>query len=99
MAETVTMEKVVTAPAGDALNVCHTPGILTLTDANTTVGYCRHDDDGRIEYIFVHPAHRRRGHARRMLELVRERTGHALRLEPPISPLGARLLRYCESAD
>lgn len=75
--------------------VRHTPGILTLTDANTTIGYCRYADDGRIEYIFVHPAHRRRGHAKRMLELVRERTRAPLRLEAPVSPLGARLLRHC----
>lgn len=83
----------------DGLEVRHTPGILTLSNPNTTVGYCRYDDDGGIEYIFVHPSYRRQGHAKRMLEQVRECTRGALRLEPPISPLGAKLLRYCEDVD
>ncbi|MBX3651421.1 MAG: GNAT family N-acetyltransferase [Burkholderiales bacterium] len=83
--------------ADDGLDIRHTPGILTLSNANTTVGYCRYGEDGRIEYIFVHPAYRRQGHAKRMLERVRECTRGPLRLEPPISPLGAKLLRYCES--
>ena len=89
----------VAACADDGLDVRHTPGILTLSNANTTVGYCRYRDDGAIEYIFVHPAYRRQGHAKRMLQRVRECAGGVLRLEPPVSPLGARLLRYCEGSD
>lgn len=89
-------ESMVAASANDELEVRHTPGILTLTNANTTVGYCRYGDDGDIEYIFVHPAYRQQGHAKRMLERVRECTRGVLRLEPPISPLGAKLLRYCD---
>ncbi len=88
--------EVLAAGTDQGLDVLHTPGILTLTNANTTVGYCRYDDDGGIEYIFVHPAYRRLGHAKRMLEQVREQLHRPLRLEPPISPLGAKLLRYCE---
>ena len=87
------------ACAADALDVRHTPGILTLSNANTTVGYCRYRDDGAIEYIFVHPAHRRQGHAVRMLEQVRAQLRRPLRLEPPVSPLGAKLLRHCDGAD
>jgi GNAT superfamily N-acetyltransferase len=83
----------------EGLDVRHTPGILTFTNANTTVGYCRYDADGRIEYIFVHPAYRRQGHAKRMLQRVRECTGGVLKLEPPVSPLGAKLLRYCGGSD
>jgi len=75
----------------------HDHGILTITDANTTIGYCRHDDEGAIEYIFVHPAYRRQGHAKRMLSLVRERVRKPLRLEPPVSPLGTKLLRHCDT--
>lgn len=77
------------------VSVRHAHGILTITDANTTIGYCRHDDDGNIEYIFVHPACRQQGHAKRMLELVRERVRKPLRLEPPVSPLGEKLRLYC----
>jgi ribosomal protein S18 acetylase RimI-like enzyme len=89
---------VVAAYRDDGLDVRHTPGILTVVNANTTIGYCRYADDGRIEYIFVHPAYRRQGHAKRMLEQVREQLRRPLRLEPPISPLGAKLLRCCEVA-
>ena len=74
----------------------HVRGILTIANTNTTIGYCRYDEHGSIEYIFVHPAYRRSGYARRMLKLVREELRRPLSLQPPISPLGARLQRYCE---
>ena len=44
-----------------AIRINHPPGILTLTDVNTTIGYCRYNPDGEVEYIFVHPARRRQG--------------------------------------
>ena len=70
----------------------HTDGIITITDANTTIGYCRYAPSGEIEYLFVSPAFRRRGHARHMLHLVEERLGIPLRFAPPISPLGSHLI-------
>ena len=76
--------------------IVHVRGILTIANTNTTIGYCRYDEHGSIEYIFVHPAYRRSGYARRMLKLVREELRRPLSLQPPISPLGARLQRYCE---
>jgi ribosomal protein S18 acetylase RimI-like enzyme len=79
--------------AGETLHYNRTPGILTLTNANTTIAYCRYDPTGKIEYLFVNSAFRRRGHARRLLEMVEAETGETLRFEPPISPLGAHLVR------
>jgi GNAT superfamily N-acetyltransferase len=76
--------------------IVNTRGILTIANINTTIGYCRYDEGGSIEYIFVHPAYRRSGYARRMLALVREQVRQPLSLQPPISPLGARLQRYCK---
>jgi GNAT superfamily N-acetyltransferase len=76
--------------------IVNTQGILTIANINTTIGYCRYDEGGSIEYIFVHPAYRRSGYARRMLALVREQVRQPLSLQPPISPLGARLQRYCK---
>lgn len=32
-----------------SIRVDHTPGIITITDANTTIGYCRYDESGEIE--------------------------------------------------
>lgn len=66
----------------------HADGIITITDSNTTIGYCRYDESGTIEYLFVGPPFRRRGHAARMLALVEDRLGKTLDFEPPLSPLG-----------
>jgi len=66
----------------------HADGIITITDANTTIAYFRYDESGAIEYLFVGPTFRRRGYARRMLALVEERLGTKLHFEPPLSPLG-----------
>jgi GNAT superfamily N-acetyltransferase len=74
-----------------------TPGILTLTDANTTIGYCRYNPDGEVEYIFVHPAHRRRGHARYLLKLVEQDVQGPLSFQSPISPLGQTLKNAYEA--
>ena len=81
-----------TDPAGLALRVQHTPGIITITDANTTIGYCRYDECGEIEYVFVSPAHRRKGYAGLMLAIVEKRLEVKLRFQPPISVLGGRLV-------
>jgi GNAT superfamily N-acetyltransferase len=71
----------------------HTPGIVTIADANTTIGYCRYTDDGEVEYIFVNHAHRRRGYGRTLLAIVQSTVQRTLRFQPPISPLGAALQR------
>ena len=36
----------------DGLRVRHEAGIITLCDANTTIGYCRYAEDGEVEYLF-----------------------------------------------
>lgn len=73
-----------------------TPGILTLSDANTTIGYCRYDAAGEVEYLFVNPAFRRRGVATLLLNEVAAETGAALRFQPPLSPLGKALIAAWE---
>ena len=80
------------SPGPATLRVFRDAGVISITDANTTIGYCRYDPAGEIEYLFVHPAHRRRGHALRMLKLVEAECGGPLRFQPPISPLGQRLI-------
>jgi len=73
------------------LRINHTDGIVTITDPNTTLGYCRYNDAGEIEYLFVHPAHRRRGHGMRLLRIVESHLLSSLVFQPPLSPLGRRL--------
>ena len=75
----------------EPVRINRTPGILTLTDANTTIGYCRYNPDGEVEYIFVHPAHRRRGYGRYLLKLVEQAVQRPLSFQSPISPLGRAL--------
>lgn len=78
--------------AGETLHLKRAPGILTLSDANTTIAYCRYETSGEIKYLFVNPAFRRRGHARRLLAMVEAETGATLLLNPPISPLGRHVV-------
>ena len=72
--------------------VSHASGIITVTDANTTLGYCRYGDDGEVEYLFVQSARRRQGLAMRLLALVEQQVGGPLRFREPLSPTGRRLV-------
>jgi len=68
-------------------------GVFTLKNENTTLGFVRFNDLGEVEYIFVNPIFRKKGLAKRLLKLVKEKTGKKLILQPPISPLGEKLLK------
>ena len=71
-------------------------GVFTLKNNNTTIGFVRFNNLGEVEYIFVNPIFRKKGLAKRLLKLVREKTGKKLILQPPISPLGEKLLNSIE---
>ena len=68
-------------------------GVFTLKNPNTTIGFVRFNDSGEVEYIFVNPIFRKKGFAKKLLRLVREKTGKKLILQEPISPLGVNLLK------
>jgi len=68
-------------------------GIFTLKNNNTTIGFVRFNDLGEVEYIFVNPIFRKQGLAKKLLRLVKKKTGKKLTLQEPISPLGAKLLK------
>jgi hypothetical protein len=72
-------------------SVKHTPGIVTISNANTTIAYCRYTEGGEVEYIFVNSGHRRQGYAKQLLALVESRVQCRLRFQAPISLLGAKL--------
>ena len=67
-------------------------GVFTLKNENTTIGFVRFNDSGEIEYIFVNPIFRKKGLAKKLLGLVRKKTGKKLIFKLPISPLGKKLL-------
>ena len=73
-----------------------TDGIYTLKNTNTTIGFVRFNNIGEVEYIFVNPLFRKRGVAKKLLKLVKEKTGKKIILQKPISPLGAKLLKFLE---
>ena len=67
-------------------------GVFTYKNENTTLGFVRFDDKGEVEYIFVNPIFRKNGIAKRLLKLVKKKTGKEIVLQEPISPLGSKLL-------
>ena len=66
-------------------------GVITFKNKNTTIGFIRFNDKGEVEYIFVNPAFRKQGVARKLLKLTKEKLGKELIPQEPISPLGKKL--------
>ena len=66
--------------------------VFTFKNENTTLGFVRFNVKGEVEYIFVNPIFRKQGLAKKLLRLVREKTGKEIILQEPISPLGSKLL-------
>tara|TARA_B100001059_G_C17474307_1_gene398565 strand:+ start:262 stop:528 length:267 start_codon:yes stop_codon:yes gene_type:complete len=67
-------------------------GVFIFKNSNTTIGFVRFNLNAEIEYIFVNPIFRKQGIAKKLLKLVKEKTGKKLVLQHPISPLGSKLL-------
>ncbi len=67
-------------------------GVFTYKNENTTLGFVRFNGNGEVEYIFVNPIFRKQGFAKKLLNLVKEKTGRKIVLQEPISPLGQKLL-------
>ena len=74
-------------------------GVFTLKNINTTVGFVRFNDIGEVEYIFVNPIFRKKGIAKKLLKLVKEKTQKKIIFQKPISPLGNKLLQSLEKWD
>ena len=74
-----------------------TEGIFTLKNINTTIGFVRFNAMGEIEYIFVNPLFRKKGIAKKLINLVKNKTGKKIIFQKPISPLGSKLLMSLES--
>ena len=66
-------------------------GVITFKNKNTTIGFIRFNDKGEVEYIFVNPAFRKQGVAKKLLKLTKEKLGKELVPQEPISPLGKKL--------
>ena len=66
--------------------------VFTFKNKNTTLGFVRFNVKAEVEYIFVNPIFRKQGLAKKLLKLVKEKTGKDIILQEPISPLGSKLL-------
>ena len=66
-------------------------GVFTFKNKNTTIGFIRFNSLGEVEYIFVNPAFRNKGLAKKLLKLTREKIGKDLKPQEPLSPLGKKL--------
>ena len=76
--------------------VNETDGVFTFKNDNTTLGFVRFNKIGEVEYIFVNPIFRNQGLAKKLLKLVKEKTGKKIILQEPISPLGSKLMKSIE---
>tara|TARA_B110001452_G_scaffold112120_1_gene92986 strand:- start:153 stop:413 length:261 start_codon:yes stop_codon:yes gene_type:complete len=67
--------------------------VITFKNINTTLGFVRFNGAAEVEYIFVNPMFRRKGLAKKLLNIVEEKT----KIKPipldPVSPLGEKLFK------
>jgi GNAT superfamily N-acetyltransferase len=71
--------------------ISQSDGVITFKNKNTTIGFIRFNENSEIEYIFVNPIFRNQGIAKKLLKLVKDKTGKKLIPQKPVSPLGKRL--------
>ena len=74
-------------------DVLFSDGVVTFKNINTTLGFVRFNEEAEVEYIFVNPIFRRKGLAKRLLQIVEERTNVKPKPQDPISPLGEKLFK------
>ena len=67
--------------------------VVTFKNINTTLGFVRYNKEAEVEYIFVNPIFRRKGLAKKLLQIVKERTNTTPKPQDPISPLGEKLFK------
>ena len=74
-------------------NISLTEGIITFKNINTTLGFVRFNKEAEVEYIFVNPIFRRQGLAKKLLNIVEQKTKIKPTPQNPISPLGEKLFK------
>ena len=48
-------------------------GVITFKNINTTLGFVRYNEVAEVEYIFVNPMFRRKGLAKKLLNIVEKK--------------------------
>ena len=68
-------------------------GVIIFKNINTTLGFVRYNEEAEVEYIFVNPIFRCKGLAKKLLQIVKEKTNTKPKPQDPISPLGEKLFK------
>ena len=68
-------------------------GVVIFKNINTTLGFVRYNEKAEVEYIFVNPIFRRKGLAKKLLQIVEKKTNAKPKPQNPISPLGEKLFK------
>ena len=74
-------------------DISFSDGAVTFKNINTTLGFVRYNKEAEVEYIFVNPIFRRRGLAKKLLQIVEKKTNAKPKPQDPISPLGEKLFK------
>ena len=67
--------------------------VIIFKNINTTLGFVRFNEAAEVEYIFVNPMFRRKGLAKKLLDIVEQKTKIRPMPLDPISPLGEKLFK------
>ena len=67
-------------------------GIFTHKNENITLGFVRFNEEPEVKYFFVNPIFRKKGIAKKLLKLVKQKTLKKIIFHEPISPKGSKLL-------
>jgi len=68
-------------------------GVITFKNINTKLDFIRYNKEAEVECIFVNPIFRRKGLAKQLLQIVKEKTVTKPKPQDPISPLGEKLFK------
>ena len=74
-------------------DISFSDSVVTFKNINTTLGFVRYSKEAEVEYIFVNPIFRRKGLAKKLLQIVKKITKAKLKPQDPISPLGEKLFK------
>ena len=74
-------------------NISYGEGVVTFKNINTTIGFAKYNQEAEVEYIFVNPLFRRKGLAKKLLQIIEKKTKIKPKPQDPISPLGVKLFK------
>jgi len=74
-------------------DISFSDGVVTFKNINTTLGFVRYNKEAEVEYIFVNPLFRRKGIAKKLLQIVEKKIKIKPKPQDPISPLGKKFFK------